>query len=315
MRPLRRPAPAQALTWAFSEKVLKAAEQIRNHIEDQELQGIPADKWFKKPFEFPPVWRAYKAALKDAQDGQCAWCTVCPEDGESHGEQDHIRPTKAVSRALPARGVQKSPRPATGASNSPGYWWRVYDTDNLALTCDTCNNHKLTAWPVARDAARGDWKDEARWSAPDHGVVEYDMVLDPFEPGFDPATHFDLAPNGAFVEQSGDERAEVTIAVVDLNRQTLVKKRTEAAQDIDIRLRDIQRTRGSTAPDATTDLARHLAALAKACSWSSPHALYFRAALGSALSEPSAPFDWPTLRRLWDARRLAPGIDRLPTLI
>ena len=81
------------------------------------------------------------------------------------------------------------------------------------------------------------------------------------------------------------------------------------------RLRDVQRAQFSTDPRAVPDLVAHLEKLAEECAWSTPHALSFRAALGSALSSAGAALDWPTLRALWDAHGLAPGIPTLPTLL
>lgn len=314
MRPLRRPAPAQALNWAFSVKVLTAAEQVRNHAEDNGKKGIPAQDWFKEG-DFPTEWRGLKAELGSAQDGLCVWCTIKVRSGGSTGEVDHLRPKTMVRRALPDRSGRRAPVGRPSSERRPGYWWRTYDPENLALVCKICNTNKGPCWPVARRPDLSDWDDPAQWAAPDDGRVEYDVPLDPFEPSFDPANHFACGPRGVLVEAQGDLRAHVTIAMTRLDRDDLEAERRVAVQRLPSTLDALSLAIGSTTPKGVAVLNQQLENLATDCSWSSPHALYFRAALGSALSEPSAPFDWPTLRRLWDARDLAPGIDRLPTLI
>lgn len=314
MRPLRRPTRAQVTAWAWSAKVLEAAVQVHALVEKQRAAGV-APEALLEGHEFASAWSDLKSALHEAQDGQCVWCGLRVRDGGSYGCVDHLRPKARVNRDLPARGGARRPSTRPSGLRRPGYWWRAYDSDNLALVCEECNTNKRDYWPVSIHPDRSGWDDPASWSAPQEGQIEHELALDPFDPNFDPAAHFDVLLDGSLLEREGDLRAAVTIELVCLNRAWLTKPRAVDPAELSWRLAAIQRAQLGTSPQAETELVAHLIYFAKGCAWSTPHALSFRAALGSALSSAGAALDWPALRSLWDAHGLAPGITALPTLL
>jgi hypothetical protein len=235
--------------------------------------------------DFKAAWTEarWADALAAAQDGLCAWCTVRPLDGGHVGTVDHVRPRSEVARDLDAPGEEVGvrgrvedrlllPRPLL----RPGYYFRAYDPDNLVFACERCNTGwKRTLWPVRP------WHDPASWRAPDPATVEDELVLDPFEDGFDPLRHFRFGAGGAILHHAADERAEATIATLALDHQSLCEARAVAHRDLEIDARWIRRALQSATLDAggTATMQR----VARRCHWSSPHAAFYRAALKQTL--------------------------------
>jgi hypothetical protein len=314
MRPMGRPDRATVTSWAWNPKVLDAAAAVGALVDKQRADGIAADKVLDR-HKFEDHWSGLKDALKRAQDGQCVWCSARPADGGCYGTVDHIRPKGEVGRDRVYRDRARRPSGRPSGERKPGYWWRAYDAENLALVCRKCNRNKGMSWPVATLADRSDWDDPTTWAAPALGVVEFEVALDPFAPGFDPAAHFDVLLDGSLAPRGGDLRAEVTIDLVCLNREDLTENRPADPEKVLPLLNALARAATSADPQAQADLTAHLRELARRCAWSTPHALAFRAALGSALQDPRSMVNWACLRALWDAHGLAHGVSQLPTII
>jgi uncharacterized protein (TIGR02646 family) len=83
-----------------------------------------------------------KEALIEAQHDKCAFCES-KVTHISYGDVEHFRP-KAGYR-----------QNANDALTTPGYYWLVYEWDNLFLACQLCNQrHKRNLFPLANPAER-----------------------------------------------------------------------------------------------------------------------------------------------------------------
>jgi uncharacterized protein (TIGR02646 family) len=76
-----------------------------------------------------------KAALIQAQHGKCCFCESKIED---EGDVEHFRPKSGYRQTTRDRLVR------------PGYYWLVYDWQNLLLACSSCNQRfKRNHFPLA----------------------------------------------------------------------------------------------------------------------------------------------------------------------
>lgn len=198
---------------------------------------------------------------------------------------DHVRPRVEVTRWVedteemgPRQRVihrQMLPKPAL----RPAYYWLAYEPANLAWSCERCNTGwKRTFFPV--EPARGPFK------APSFGSPEQALLLDPFEYGFDPLCHFEFEFWGGIFARTGDERAQATIAVCGLDRQSLCEERERIAKGLNLDLRALRRALRD--PEENDEVRGQQARLAQACAWSTPPCLLHqgRSAPGPQPSRP-----------------------------
>ena len=149
MRPLGRPSAESRGRWTG----LKNTVQARATIE-----ALLAKKEELNSKHFDPAWGEdeWAEAIRVAQDWLCAWCTVDVRKGGDRGDIDHIRPRTEVTRDIVEAGREsgaggrvRGRRLFPQQPLRPGYHWRAYDPDNLALSCKRCNTGwKRTLWPV-----------------------------------------------------------------------------------------------------------------------------------------------------------------------
>ena len=83
-----------------------------------------------------------KAKLLEAQFNKCCYCES-KIGSTSPGDVEHYRP-KAYSQ----QGKEQ-------LKIFPGYYWLVYDWDNLFVSCEICNrSHKKNYFPLSNPNAR-----------------------------------------------------------------------------------------------------------------------------------------------------------------
>ena len=82
-----------------------------------------------------------KDALLAAQHCKCCYCES-KFRGTSYGAVEHFRPKGAVRtrHGLPAQ--------------YPGYYWLAYEWENLLVSCEVCNTHKGTLFPLVDESTR-----------------------------------------------------------------------------------------------------------------------------------------------------------------
>lgn len=293
MRPLRRPAEEARNRWLN----LSATKEAKKDIEDLARLGpLPS-----KAFEGRSAWTEtiWADALANAQDSQCIWCTQKPIDGGHTGVIDHIRPRSEVTRAVEDIGSEVGHRFRAEDRRllprdplRPGYYWRAYDPENLAYSCERCNTGwKRTLWPVKP------WRDSQAWKAPDPGIPEQELILDPFSEGFNPLRHFRFGPLGAIVPRENDEKADVSINTVALDRPGLCEVRRRTFDDLNADVRFAKRileARGLPAEERQIFFR-----FASRCSWGTPHAAFYRVALRRRFSDIGV--EWSQLQAEWSA--------------
>lgn len=275
MRPFdRRPTDAEKLRWQGLEQTKNAKKAIDDLL----------DNGVKKPEElvstdFKSAWSedTWKEALKASQEGLCFWCTVNPEDGNSTGQVDHIRPKTDVYRNVIIKkrrnGKEEREKLPKGGLR-PGYHWLAYEPGNLVFSCQKCNNNKTSLWPVDL------WEDPSNWKSPQRGAQETETVLDPRESNFDPLKHFQFDENGVMYEVPGDDRARATIVLVGLDKLPHAEGRKKVLRNLRLHLAAL--FKGGNPGPTDVEMMRRIA---DGCQWSSPHAAFYRVALRKLLRD------------------------------
>jgi energy-coupling factor transporter ATP-binding protein EcfA2 len=155
-------------------------------------------------FEFPPFPGELTEILWARQSGKCAYCET--KTVSSRGRVGRFRP-EANAEAF-----------GTSEITPDAYWWLAYDTANLLFSCATCEANKRNFFPVEHGK---------RLLAPGQPAVqERALLVCPYD--FHPASHLRFLANGTVAGKTG--RGEVTIALLQLNREDLIAARKQAIQ-------------------------------------------------------------------------------------
>ena len=158
-----------------------------------------------------------KAKLLKAQFSKCCYCES-KIGSTSSGDVEHYRP-KAYSQ-------QDWEQPKI----FPGYYWLVYDWDNLFVSCDKCNrSHKKNYFPLSNPSER----------ARDHLedlTKEQPLILNPGECKY-PRKHISFRSELA---KGITKAGKTTVDMIGLNRQPLQESRLEKLALL-THLRDIVR--------------------------------------------------------------------------
>ena len=152
------------------------------------------------------------------------------------------------------------------------------------------------------------WRNATSWPVPALNIAEDELLLDPFESGFNPLNHFRFGAQGTIVPRDGDERADVTIITLALDRPSLCEARADEHIKIDTDAPAVIRALGNAKLDG--DDKKFLRRIANHCAWSSPHAAFYRVALMRELRERNV--FWADLRNAWDLLSLAPDVQKPP---
>lgn len=137
--------------------------------------------------------------------GKCCYCEAQIEPVAT-AEVEHYRPKGAVINEI------------TGETLKPGYYWLAYNWDNLLISCPKCNSvkYKGNRFPLldelTRDLPNKDISSE-------HPLLINPSITDPSD-----LIRFRF---GVAYAVGNDIRAQTTIDVLGLNRETLVDARRE----------------------------------------------------------------------------------------
>lgn len=152
-----------------------------------------------KPFKFDK-YDGGKERLFADQHQKCAYCEKREEQAK-YRDVEHYRPK--------AR-----------------YWWLAWTWENLLFACFECNrDHKKQSFPLVEETRR-------LVAEEDPPGFEQPLLLDPFDPTFDPRHHIEFRQ----VRMSGRERwlpyglspaGRETIQVCGLNRASLIDRYTQ----------------------------------------------------------------------------------------
>ncbi len=147
--------------------------------------------------------RDVKDRLEQISHGKCSYCEGAVEH-VAWGDVEHYRP-KSV------------------------YWWLAYTWENLLLSCQICNNRKSNEFPVRNQRATFENPD---LDAEDPGIVN-PMTEDP-EEYFEYEYYGEEAAliPGSELNNGASERVRVSIAVCDLNREELKRRRTRVLAEL-----------------------------------------------------------------------------------
>ena len=145
-----------------------------------------------------------KAKLLKAQFNKCCYCES-KIGSTSPGDVEHYRPKAYSQQDREQRKIY------------PGYYWLVYDWDNLFVSCEVCNrSHKKNYFPLSNPKAR------ARNHLGDL-TKEQPLILNPGEcknPRKHISFHSELAKG---ITKAG----KTTVDMIGLNRHPLQESRLE----------------------------------------------------------------------------------------
>jgi uncharacterized protein (TIGR02646 family) len=178
----------------------------------------------QKRFEFK-VFRRHdvRAALCKLFHGKCAYCES-RFSASSHGELEQFRPKASVL---------ENPY-------HPGYWWLAMSWENMLIACPNCNRTLRDEGVLTGKPNRFPLEHETqRAFHPGEETREKPLLLDP-SVDF-PESHLLFDANGMVI--SDTRRGQTTIAVLGLNRPSLVAQRAEAAQALLFQLEEMEKRR------------------------------------------------------------------------
>ncbi|HEY3838281.1 MAG TPA: hypothetical protein VGL72_16995, partial [Bryobacteraceae bacterium] len=179
------------------------------------------------------VWQSFKNRILVPYHGRCAYCEGLYTAGD-FGDAEHYRPKSEVTE-----NRQK-------IASHPGYYWLVYEWQNLLLSCRKCNSRhsetdpltgkridshpgKLCEFPVSASRICTPNADPERWM--DELKGEEPLLLHPYHDN--PEDHFFAVKDGRIWHKT--LRGQVTINVCDLNRKVLRIARSRAEENVDAR--------------------------------------------------------------------------------
>ncbi|MEQ1675658.1 MAG: AAA family ATPase [Chitinophagaceae bacterium] len=205
---IKRPKTAPAV---FSSPVMKKA---RKAILD--FYKIPVEE--RGQLKLPYVQlgavtlRTLRKELDKLFSKKCAYCESIVGD-IYYGDFDHFRPRTS------ARGLDNE-------FSASHYGWLAYTWNNMYLSCQECNKHKLNWFPV-------DGQRIEPLTAYDKTIkTEKALLIDPCNDR--PEKHLNFLPNGKVM--SITKKGETTLELLNLNRSFLVSRRKEILDHLESEL-------------------------------------------------------------------------------
>jgi len=150
--------------------------------------------------------------LRDAFHRKCAYCEV-PIPNAGADNVGHYRPQFQVAK-FDGEPVEVNDQGQT--FSHPGYYWLAYDPANLVYVCHDCAREKRNRFPVANDSYA--------WER-GHETTEVPLLFHPVIEN--PEQYFLLESSTGFLIGI-DERAQVSIELLQLNREYLRDARRTA---------------------------------------------------------------------------------------
>ena len=153
----------------------------------------------QEKFNFPPFPDIIKDDVAKQFKNKCAYCES-KLGSFSPSTIDNFRPKRG------ARGLSDD-------FFDDLYWWLVYEWQNLYLSCPECNFQKASWFPI-----------EGIRAFQNSGLYqEIPLLIDPCNDK--PAEHFVFNEEGEIIPIS--EKGKITLEILKLNRESLVKSRKE----------------------------------------------------------------------------------------
>ncbi len=209
----------------FDQDATNALDRLRARVEEN--GGIPRSDHFDRLELWQQHWRkdrGYKATLSGHTQGRiekCAWCERRRDLSEL--DIDHFRPKTRLSEFeeefQPRDQYRSDPPPIRPVG--VGYWWFAFDWENWTLACTACNSTwKRTLFPIESNTRL----------LPEQRMEEIAAIIHPYEP-FEPNEHFEWEASTGYMHGISS-RGRMTIAVMGLNRTTLVAERRTHASSV-----------------------------------------------------------------------------------
>lgn len=173
-----------------------------------------------------------KEALEAAFHGLCAYCEA-PYSAVSPVDIEHYRPKAALDTP-------------TQANQRPGYYWLASSWENLLPSCRRCNTAEWYEQPdgMRRKSGKGNsfpLRDEAtRARRPGEEIHEQPLLVHPY---FDNPDHHLEFVDELIRARDGDQRGQVTIDVLGLNRPGLLQVRRDRLVPLKTALKRMSRAR------------------------------------------------------------------------
>ncbi len=174
-----------------------------------------------------PVVEALRRLFRD----KCAYC----ESAIPHGQEEveHFRPLGH------ARGLD-------GAESPQHYVWLAYEWENILLACATCSRAKASFFPLIGIRAR------IRATLDEIYATERPELIDPGRD--DPWGEIRMTADGLC--RPARRRGEVSIAILQLNRPALVKRRAQDMEELRARFPFVVRQNDPEHLELLFDLSR-----------------------------------------------------------
>ncbi len=158
----------------------------------------------------------FKSFLKHLFHRKCAYCEGQFLDGTSL-DLDHFRPKAKVTYVDRLNDNVITVKIMDAEGNEivhPGYYWLAYESENLLLSCETCNrSSKKTHFPILGTRA----------NCPEDSLDdEKPLLLNPYDEK-KPEEHFAFGIKGIITGKT--ESGKETIEICKLDRETLQTSR------------------------------------------------------------------------------------------
>ncbi|PKG52340.1 retron system putative HNH endonuclease [Olleya sp. 1-3] len=175
-----------------------------------------------------------KVELLKKTNYKCAYCESKIDSLEA--TIDHFRPHYAAANT-------------SGKISQEHYWWLALKWNNLLPSCSECNTNKRNYFPIYKKRATVNY-----YAKDTLFNIEAPIFIDPeFE---NPEEYFKYLETGEILPLT--ERAKITIELLNLNRQQLVRKRREIVHETNAFLSEIN---SSESTDKSKDRFNHIISL------------------------------------------------------
>jgi 5-methylcytosine-specific restriction endonuclease McrA len=172
------------------------------------------------------LYKRMRKEIYEAFHGKCAYCERKFILDQS-GDIDHFRPKGAVTNEQDQPVM--IPGPGSTPNPHPGYYWLAYRWENLLPTCAKCNRPaKLESGKLVGKSTRFPVQGQHVWE-PGKEAQESPLFVHPV---FDnPTDHLRLEVSTGVIFAK-TPRGELTIDLLDLNREGLPEERCKRYTEI-----------------------------------------------------------------------------------